>query len=216
MSTHRAIAIDGPAASGKSTVARRLAEDWGLTMVNSGAMYRAVTWEVLRRKVDPSDSGAVVSLLPQVAWGCQVRDGQTVMKVDEVEPTMAQLKSDEVNAAVSLVAAIPEVRALLVEKQREFLTQGDLVMEGRDIGTVVFPETPFKVFVTASEEIRKKRRAAEGADDAVEERDKRDSERKTSPLRLAEGAVVVDSSGLEIEEVVSRVKDALKELGWEV
>ena len=198
MSQFRAIAIDGPAASGKSTVARRLAEDWGMTMVNSGAMYRAVTWEVLRRGIDPQQSSAVVSLLLKVSWGCHVRDSQTVMSIDGVEPSMTQLKSDEVNAAVSYVAAIPEVRELLVAKQREFLTQSDLVMEGRDIGTVVFPETPYKIFVTASEEVRRQRRAAEGADDAVEERDKRDSERKASPLRKAEGAVELDLSLIHI------------------
>ena len=114
MSSYQAIAIDGPAASGKSTVARRLAEDWGMTMVNSGAMYRAVTWEVLRRGVDPTQPEEVIALLPIVEWGCVVRDGLTVMKVDEVEPSMEELKSDAVNAAVSFVAAIPEVRELLV------------------------------------------------------------------------------------------------------
>ncbi|MDQ8191198.1 (d)CMP kinase [Roseibacillus persicicus] len=214
MSEFRAIAIDGPAASGKSTVARRLAEDWGMTMVNSGAMYRAVTWEVLRRGIDPSATGEVIALLSEVDWGCLVRDGQTVMQVGDVEPTMKQLKADEVNGAVSLIAAIPEVRELLVQKQREFLTKGDLVMEGRDIGTVVFPDTPYKVFVTASEEVRRLRRAAEGAEDAVEERDKLDSQRKASPLRVAEGAVVVDSSELAIDEVVAQVKDELIQLGW--
>lgn len=214
MSSYQAIAIDGPAASGKSTVARRLAEDWGMTMVNSGAMYRAVTWEVLRRGVDPTQPEEVIALLPIVEWGCVVRDGLTVMKVDEVEPSMEELKSDAVNAAVSFVAAIPEVRELLVAKQREFLNHSNLVMEGRDIGTVVFPDTPYKVFVTASEEVRRQRRAAEGADDAVVERDKRDSERKTSPLRKAEGAVEVDSSEMAIEEVVTQVKEELKKLGW--
>ena len=214
MSSYQAIAIDGPAASGKSTVARRLAEDWGMTMVNSGAMYRAVTWEVLRRGVDPTQPEEVIALLPIVEWGCVVRDGLTVMKVDEVEPSMEELKSDAVNAAVSFVAAIPEVRELLVAKQREFLNHSNLVMVGRDIGTVVVPDTPYKVFVTASEEVRRQRRAAEGADDAVVERDKRDSERKTSPLRKAEGAVEVDSSEMAIEEVVTQVKEELKKLGW--
>ena len=214
MSSFRAIAIDGPAASGKSTVARRLAEDWGLTMVNSGAMYRAVTWEVLRRGIDPTRQEDVEGLLSEVNWGCQVRDGQTVMIVDEVEPTMEQLKSDEVNAAVSFVAALPKVRELLVAKQREFLNQSDLVMEGREIGTVVFPTTPFKVFVTAREEVRRQRRAAEGADDAVMERDKRDSERKNSPLRKSEGAFEVDSSEMGVEDVVAEVKKELVKLGW--
>jgi len=211
----KVIAIDGPAASGKSTVARRLASDWGMTMVNSGAMYRAVTWEVLRRGIDPSAADEIVALLPQVEWGCAIREGLTLMTVDGVEPSISELKSDAVNAAVSYVAAIPEVRQLLVHRQRGFRELGDLVMEGRDIATVVFPDTPFKVFVTASEEVRRTRRAAEGADDAVIERDKRDSERKTSPLRVAEGAVVVDSSELDIDGVVQQVKDELVKLGWE-
>ena len=176
MKKYRAIAIDGPAASGKSTVARRLAEDWGLTMVNSGAMYRAVTWEALRRDILPTDIDAIVALLSEVEWGCVVRDGQTVMRVDSEEPTMTELKADAVNVAVSHVAEIPEVRDLLVDKQREFLELGDLVMEGRDIGTVVFPDTLFKIFVTASEEVRHQRRAAEGDDEAIMERDKHDSE----------------------------------------
>lgn len=214
MSHYRAIAIDGPAASGKSTVAKRLAQDWNLTMVNSGAMYRAVTWEVLRRGIDPRETAAILTMLGEVHWDCVVQGGQTVVRVGENEPAMAELKSDQINAAVSIVAAIPEVRELLVAKQRDFLAMGDVVMEGRDIGSVVFPDTPYKVFVTASEEVRRARRKAEGADDAVEERDKMDSQRKNSPLRVSEGAVVVDSSGLEIEEVLTEVKNNLKNLGW--
>ena len=138
------------------------------------------------------------------------------MTLDGHTLSIEQLKSDNVNAAVSLVAAIPEVRQMLVIKQRESLLQGDLVMEGRDIGTVVFPETPYKVYVTASEKVRQERRAAEGADDAVEERDKKDSERKASPLRVAEGAVVVDSSEMDIDDVLAKVKEELIQLGWEV
>ncbi|MDP0489803.1 MAG: (d)CMP kinase [Verrucomicrobiota bacterium JB023] len=211
---YRAIAIDGPAASGKSTVARRLAEQLGLTMVNSGAMYRAVTWEVLRREMDPGDTPEVLKLLRQVRWGCVIRDGATIMSVDGVEPAMSELKSDAVNASVSLIARIPEVRTLLVEKQREFLELGDLVMEGRDIGTVVFPSTPFKFYITASEEVRAARRAAEGAADAVSERDKQDSERKVAPLKVADDAVVIDTSELSIEQVLEQVKSKLNELGW--
>ncbi|MEM9080183.1 MAG: (d)CMP kinase [Verrucomicrobiota bacterium] len=213
--SYRAVAIDGPAASGKSSVARRLAEDWGLILVNSGAMYRAVTWEVLKRGIDPNDGEAVTRLLGEVDWGCDLSEGQTVMSVDGREPTMAELKSDAVNGAVSMVAAIPEVRSLLVAKQREFLELGDLVMEGRDIGSVVFPDTPFKVFVTASEKVRGLRRAAEGAGEAVAERDKRDSERKTSPLVVADGAVEIDSSDLTLEGVLEAVKESLVEKGWE-
>lgn len=214
MNHYRAIAIDGPAASGKSTVAKRLAEDWKLTTVNSGAMYRAITWEVLRRGLDPRETPAILQMLTEVQWDCVVRDGQTVVRVGENEPSMDELKSDEVNAAVSIIASIPEVRELLVAKQRDFLAVGDVVMEGRDIGSVVFPETPYKVFVTASEEVRRARRMAEGADDAVEARDKMDSQRKNSPLLISEGAVVVDSSEMAIEEVLEEVKMNLTRLGW--
>ena len=120
MSKFKVIAIDGPAASGKSTVARRLAGDWEMTMVNSGAMYRAVTWEVLRRGIEPTASAEIIAILPQVEWGCAIRDGLTLMTVDGVEPSLAELKSDAVNGAVSHIAAIPEVRDLLVQKQRGF------------------------------------------------------------------------------------------------
>lgn len=215
MNAHQAIAIDGPAASGKSTVAKRIASDWGITMVNSGAMYRAVAWEVLRRGLDPNNSSEVVSLLSEVQWGCLIRDGQTVMRVGEDEPSMEELKSEAVNNAVSPVAAIPEVRALLVSKQREFLELGDLVMEGRDIGSVVFPETPFKFFITANEDVREARRQAEGGGDTVQKRDQHDSQRKTSPLMVAEGAIEIDTSAMSLEDVVVLVKEKLVELGWE-
>ena len=214
MTQYRAIAIDGPAASGKSTVAKRLARDWSLTMVNSGAMYRAVAWECLRRGLDTKNSTEVFAMLPQVEWGCVIRDGSTVMKVGSEEPTMEELKSEAVNGVVSVVAAIPEVRELLVKKQREFLVLGDLVMEGRDIGSVVFPETPYKFFITASEEVREARRSAEGGSDTVQERDRRDAQRTTSPLKISEGAVVIDTSEMKLEEVVTQVKQKLEDLGW--
>lgn len=211
--THDAIAIDGPAASGKSTVARVLAERLGLIMVNSGAMYRAVTWEVVRRGLDPSDAGAVANLLGELAIECGVRDGHSMITVDGVDPGDA-LRSDEVNAAVSSVAAVPEVRDILVAKQREMLQLGDLVMEGRDIGSVVFPDTRFKFYIDASEEVRRQRRAAEGQQDEVGERDRQDASRKTSPLVIPEGALVIDSSELAIEEVVERATEGLRERGW--
>ena len=210
---HDAIAIDGPAASGKSTVARRLAQELGLIMVNSGAMYRAVTWEVVRRGLDPTDPQTVVAMLGQVAVECGVDDGQSTISIDGVDPG-AELRSDAVNAAVSAVSAVPEVRELLVAKQREMLRLGDLVMEGRDIGSVVFPDTPFKFYIDASEEVRRQRRAAEGQNDEVGKRDREDSQRRTSPLKIAEGAYVIDSSHLDITEVVERAKEGLRERGW--
>jgi cytidylate kinase len=210
---HHAIAIDGPAASGKSTVARQLAERLGLVMVNSGAMYRAVTWEVVRRGVNPADAAAVVAMLGELDVRCGVRDGHSTITIDGVDPD-AELRSDAVNAAVSAVSAVPEVRQLLVAKQRELLEAGDLVMEGRDIGSVVFPDTPFKFYIDASEEVRRRRRAAEGQKDEVAKRDRQDSQRRTSPLRIAEGAMVIDSSNLDIGEVVERALEGLRDRGW--
>jgi len=210
---HHAIAIDGPAASGKSTVARRIAAELGLVMVNSGEMYRAVTREVVRRGIDPSDPVAVAALLDGIEIECGVRDGQSFITIDG-SGFGGELRSDAVNEAVSPVAAVPEVRTVLVEKQRGLLEIGDLVMEGRDIGSVVFPMTPFKYYIDASEEVRRQRRAAEGQQDEVGKRDAQDSQRRTSPLVVAEGARVVDSSELTIDQVVARVKEFLEQDGW--
>lgn len=210
---HEAIAIDGPAASGKSTVARRLAEQLGLIMVNSGAMYRAVTWEVVRQGVDPREAEAIVSLLGRMDLECGVRDGHSIITVGGVDPGEA-LRSDEVHAAVSAVAAVPEVREVLVAKQRELLRLGDLVMEGRDIGSVVFPETPYKFYIDASEEVRAQRRAAEGQTDEVGERDRQDARRKTSPLVIPDGAQVIDSSEIRVDEVLEQTMDGLRARGW--
>ena len=210
---HHAIAIDGPAASGKSTVARRLAAELGLVMVNSGEMYRAVTWEVVRRGIDPTDPLAVAALLDEIVIECGVRDGHSFITIDGRE-LGAELRSDEVNGAVSPVAAVSEVRELLVARQRGLLEVGDLVMEGRDIGSVVFPMTPFKYYIDASEEVRRRRRAAEGQADEVAKRDAQDSQRRTSPLVVADGTRVIDSSDLSIDQVVERVRGLLEQDGW--
>jgi cytidylate kinase len=216
MSDHHkydAIAIDGPAASGKSTAARRLAKELGLIMVNSGEMYRAVTLAVIQKEVDPSDPVAVVKLLEEIDLHCAVKEGLSVVLLEGTHPGAA-LRSDTVNAAVSQVAAVPEVRDLLVAAQRELLDLGDLVMEGRDIGSVVFPHTPFKIYIEASEEVRNQRRRAEGQVDEVSSRDRQDAGRNISPLIVAEGAQVIDSSELSIEEVVEASLDVLRERGW--
>src|SRR5262245_15767223 len=140
------IAIDGPAASGKSSVARPLARRLRFLYVNSGAMYRAVAWLAATREVSPGDAGKVVELLNTVRFECGSTNGESTILVDGVDPT-PHLTEAAVNASVSAVSAIPEVRRLLVEKQRAFGEERDLVMEGRDIGSVVFPDTPFKFYV---------------------------------------------------------------------
>ena len=199
-----AIAIDGPAASGKSTVAKLIAKELGYTFINTGAMYRAVTWYLLRRDVDTADTAAVCAALPGIPLSFG-KDGSMSCVVFEGRVLADELRTPEVNASVSTVAAIPQVRALLVEKQREYNTREAVVMEGRDIGTVVFPDTPFKYFVTASEEVRAARRAAEGITESITERDRKDSQRSVSPLVQAPDALLVDTSDMSIEQVVAFV-----------
>ena len=207
-----AIAIDGPAASGKSTVAKTLAKRLGLIMVNTCAMYRAVAWATIQQDIDPTDAAAVVEMLGKVEFSCGVEDGFSTILVDGFYPG-EELRQDAVNSRVSKVASIPEVRELLVAKQREYLKLGSVVMEGRDIGSVVFPDTPFKIYIDASEEVRLARRSAEGLADEVAKRDAEDSKRKTSPLIVAEGATVIDSSEMGVEEVVQAAMDILREKG---
>ncbi len=198
------IAIDGPAASGKSTIARRLAARLGFTYIDSGAMYRAVALWALRQKLDPSDRHRMEQLALAAAVALE-DDGSRVLLNDE-DVTEA-IRSPEVSQAASLVATIPGVRRALVEKQRAIGAQRNVVMEGRDIGSVVFPGADLKVFLDASTDERARRRAAElnGDRDAISqqirERDDRDRTRAQAPLIQAPDAVYVDSTSLTIEEV---------------
>lgn len=211
--THRAVAIDGPAASGKSTVAKRLAESLGLVMVNSGAMYRAVTWQVLEEGIDPKDSAVVLESMSRMKIDCGVENGISTISINGRLLT-TEIRGAEVNDHVSKVASIPEVREKLVAMQRNYLKENDVVMEGRDIGSVVFPDTPFKLYVSASEAVRAARRAKDGEADAVARRDAEDSQRKASPLKVSDGSIVIDSSDLTIEGTVESAREALIKLGW--
>ncbi len=213
-SSHRAVAIDGPAASGKSTVAKRLAASLGLVMVNSGAMYRAVTWQILQDGIDPADPEAVIQALAKMTIVCGMEEGLSTISINDRLLT-SELRAPEVNDNVSKIASIPELRERLVAMQRAYLEETDVVMEGRDIGSVVFPETPFKIYIDASEEVRAARRSKDGEADAVAARDAQDSQRKVSPLKISEGAIVIDSSDLTIEGTVAAAHEALLKLGWE-
>jgi cytidylate kinase len=208
----RVIAIDGPAASGKSSVARELARRLGFAYVNSGAMYRAVTWHVLQHQVDPADAGRVAELVEQASIVCDLRDNQSEIQINQVDP-VPHLRDDEVNNTVSQVSAVPQVRRILVEKMRHYAREHDLVMEGRDIGSVVFPDTPYKFYIDASPEVRLRRRAAEGQRDEIAARDRADSGRRSSPLVFAEDALVIDSSNLTIDGVVGEIIGRLKMSG---
>ena len=210
---YRAVAIDGPAASGKSTVAKRLAESLGLVMVNSGAMYRAVTWQVLQEGIDPENRAAVLEAMSRMRIDCGVKNNLSTIAINDRLLT-TEIRSAGVNEHVSKVASILEVRESLVAMQRDYLEEYDVVMEGRDIGSVVFPDTPFKLYVSASEEVRAARRAKEGESDEVAKRDAQDSNRKASPLRVADGSIVIDSSDLTIDETVDAAREALIKLGW--
>ena len=206
------IAIDGPAASGKSSVARALARRLGWTFVNTGNMYRAVTWAVLAGGTDPADAEAVAAALAALDISFQTTSGETTISIDG-RTLGPELTEDRVNKAVSLVASVPVVRHKLVSGQRDLARLGPLVMEGRDIGSVVFPDSPFKFYIDASEEVRNARRQAQGHVDKIGERDRIDATRKTSPLVTAPGAVVIDSSDLTLDQVVESVLHTLSQSG---
>jgi CMP/dCMP kinase len=212
MSAYHVIAIDGPAASGKSSVALALAQRLGFSYVNSGAMYRAVTWHVLQRSVDVHEPAAVVAALEQSKIVCQLVDNQSRILIDDQDPT-SHLRDDNVNHAVSIVSSIPRVRQILVPPMRECAKANNVVMEGRDIGSVVFPGTPFKFYIDASPEVRLQRRRAEGQRDEIAARDRADSSRAVSPLMVAPDAEVIDTSALTIDGVVDEIMRRLKQKG---
>jgi CMP/dCMP kinase len=214
-SAHRVVAIDGPAASGKSSVARELARQIGFDYVNSGAMYRAVTWHVLQQGIPPADGAAIAGLLEATRIDCALdRDGSRIL-INGLDPA-EHLRDDRVNEGVSSVSSVPRVREILVEKMRRYAREHDVVMEGRDIGSVVFPDTPYKFYIDASPEVRLRRRLAQGQRDQIAARDRADSSRRASPLIIAEDAHVIDSSNLTIEGVVGEIIGRLKMKGMEI
>jgi cytidylate kinase len=210
---HHAIAIDGPAASGKSTVALRLAEQLGLIMVNSGAMYRAITWKTLSENISPQDADAVRALLERIDIHCGDNGITSSIAIDGHE-LHDELRSEDVNRNVSTISAIPAVRDRLIGLQRAYLTRTSVVMEGRDIGSVVFPDTPFKIYIDAAEHIRAARRGNDGEVDTIAKRDAADASRATAPLVIAPGATVLDSTELTIDEVVQASLDILRTQGF--
>jgi CMP/dCMP kinase len=209
------VAVDGPSGSGKSTVSRRLAVTIGARYLDTGAMYRAVTWAVLRDGVDPRDAEAVA----KVAGGIDLFVGTDPLnphvRVDGV-PLDKQIRGPEVTAAVSAVSAVPAVREVMVARQRDIIsTARRIVVEGRDIGAVVAPDAELKVFLTAAADERARRRSAENASDVqataadMARRDQFDSTRTLNPLRQAADAVVLDTTALGIDEVVSTLRGML-------
>jgi cytidylate kinase len=208
------IAIDGPAGAGKSTVARGVAEALGFTYLDSGAMYRTVALAALRAGVDLDEGKA----LGELARGLEIAlaDGRVTLDGDDVS---AEIREPQVTEAASKVSVHSEVRDEMVRRQRGLIDGGRYVAEGRDIGTVVSPVAPLKVYLTATAAERAKRRAAEtGADEsevreAQGERDARDTEREIGTLRPAEDAELIDTTGLEVAEVVGRVVELARARG---
>jgi len=213
----RVVAIDGPAGSGKSTVARAVASRLGLEYLDTGAMYRAVTFGAMRRGIDPDDIDPVARVARDI--DLRMSDDGSVT-VDGADATI-EIRGPEVTRAVSIVAANPGVRKEMRRRQREWaIERGGGVMEGRDIGTVVFPEAELKVYLDASPEIRASRRSKEVADLAYEtvaadlaRRDALDQGRDDSPLREATDAVTIDTSDLSVDEIVSAVLSHLEDGG---
>ncbi|MDB6117789.1 MAG: cmk: cytidylate kinase [Verrucomicrobiaceae bacterium] len=207
------IAIDGPAASGKSSVAKLVARNLGRIYVNTGNMFRMITWAVLQDGINSQDASLVAALEPSIKLEFRVVDGHVEAAINGRVLSDAELNSPQVNAAVSHIAQVPAVRARLVNEQRALVKHGALVMEGRDIGSVIFPETPHKFYIDASEEVRAKRRSSQGLSDAVGLRDKLDTTRKNAPLVVPEGALRIDSSDMTLDEVVARVLAVLQDQG---
>jgi len=212
---HRVIAIDGPAASGKSSVAQELAGRLGFIYVNSGAVYRAITWYLLGKDIGTEDSNRIAQALESAAITCCIQNSESRILVDNVDPS-DHLRDDRVNESVSRVSRLPMVRRIVGQKLHERARNDDLVVEGRDIGSVVFPETPYKFYVDASPGVRLRRRAAQGERDEIALRDHADFSRSVSPLVIAEDAHVIDTSDLTIEAVVNEIIARLKQMGLRI
>ncbi|HET8566724.1 MAG TPA: (d)CMP kinase [Solirubrobacterales bacterium] len=208
------IAIDGPAGAGKSTVARAVAAELGFTYLDSGAMYRCVALAALQAGADLDDGEALGALAEELEIDF---DGPRVLL--DGEDVSKEIRAPEVSAAASHVSVHPRVRGAMVERQRQLIAAGRYVAEGRDIGTVVSPASPLKVFLTACEEERARRRAAQTGEPVAEvlaaqrRRDARDSEREHGALRAAPDAVELDTTGLPLDEVVARVVTLARDRG---
>ena len=210
------IALDGTSASGKSTNAKRVAKALGYAYVDTGAMYRSLAWHCLEKDVDLGDEKAIASLCRR--WKTELKndDGHIRLYVDGYFPEK-EIRTAETSAAVPVVAAVPAVRKWMKAKQRECIKFGDLVMEGRDIGSNVFPDTDFKFYLDASLDERSKRRAADGVDENLAERDKQDSQRAAAPLMIPLGAKVINNSEMTAEEtsalIIGEVQEKLEAAG---
>ena len=193
-------------------MAKVLAAHLGFSYVNSGLMYRSAAWLAHQQRVHPEHSNAVWQTLRNAELQFGLANKELFIRIGGVDP-VAHLKEEVVNRTVSSVATIPEVRAFLSDQLRKFALLDNVVVEGRDIGSVVFPETPFKFYIDASPEIRARRRAAQGLKDSPAHRDRIDSSRRSSPLMIADDAEVIDTSSLTIDRVLKDVVARLQRKG---
>ncbi len=216
------IAIDGPAASGKSTTARRAAEQLGYLYIDTGAMYRAITWQVLSENIEPSNIEEISRIADKIHVRLKTDNSSLKVLVDGKDVTR-EIRLPEVTQAASAVSSVPQVREVMVREQRVMGKEKGVVLDGRDIGTVVFPEAELKIYLIANPKVRAERRARElqeqGIPVDVEEieneiviRDKKDSTRQMSPLRKADDAIELDTSFLSIEEQVEFVVSKAREI----
>jgi cytidylate kinase len=215
------VAVDGPAASGKSTVSRSAAKMLGFNYVDTGAMYRSITWKAIEEGLDVEDTIAVMAMMHRIKISFELVEKRVRMLIDDMYPGNA-MREPRVTEKVSAIAAIPEVRHVLVQHQRSLTRFGNLVMEGRDIGTVVFPDTPYKFYLEANPEIRALRRkrdleamkipaTQEGVAESIQRRDRKDSGRSVSPLQIALGATVVENSKLTVDETAQIIVDHIRQ-----
>ncbi len=212
MEPHIVIAIDGTSASGKSTNAKLVAKSLGYVYVDTGAMYRTLAWYCLKKNVEVDDHKAVASLCRR--WKSELKcvDGElrhVQLLVDGYYPEK-EIRSNETSAAVPHVAAVPKVREWMKRTQRQCIQFGNLVMEGRDIGTNIFPETDFKFYLDANLQERTKRREAEGVQEDLAARDERDSQRAAAPLMIPLGAVIVNNSGQTPEQTSGHILEIIR------
>ena len=209
------IAIDGPSASGKSTNAKCVAKALGYVYVDTGAMYRTLAWYCLQHRIDVHDASAVAGACRRWKTSLVCADRYVRLLVDGYFPEK-EIRTAEVSHAVSHVAAVPKVREWMKQRQRECIQFGNLVMEGRDIGSNVFPETPFKFYLDANLQERTKRRESEGVSENLAARDDRDSQRAAAPLMVALGAKVINNSNMSSEEtsvlIINHISERLREM----
>ena len=223
MSQYTSIAIDGPSGVGKSTIAKLLAKELGFTYIDTGAMFRALSVYYTDNGIAAEDKEAVVGLTAKAELGIEYKDDVQHMLVNGSDVT-DRLRTETVSRTASVISQYPEVRSMLLDMQRKLAARQNVIMDGRDIGTVVLPNAKLKIFLTASSRVRAERRykqlnetgKLEGATfesilKDIEERDYRDSHRETAPLKAADDAVIIDTSELSIDEVKQRIVESLKQ-----